>query len=104
MPLEYDNFPPTPDDVRYHPDFINPMNNAGRDSDNDMVIFMVGAEDAHTFAHDMKRDPAQAIDFDEVRKGLARASISLTGLSHDLYLQGADYFINQNMARSEPNE
>jgi len=99
MTLEYEKNPPTADDVKLSPRFVRGLSN---DSDEDIVVFTVGQEDAYKLAIDMERDQQGYVDLGEVRRGLTHAAEVLTNeYTRSAYLKGVESFIERNKALNE---
>lgn len=92
-PLIYEKVPPTPDDVKLEPSFVSAIEHG--DSDDEMVIFTIGQEDAQRFALDMERQSNGNRNLSEVHRGLIQAAEVLTGINKETYLKGVNYFIDR---------
>lgn len=102
MPLTYDNYPPTADDVRYDPAFVGGVNGShGDEAVDDVVMFTVGSEDAFRLANDIVRDEDGMVDLGEVRRGLTRAASGLIEAARTPYERGVESFIASALARAK---
>lgn len=96
MPIIYEKFPPTADDVQLEPGFVSAISNG---SDEDMVVFTIANEDALQFAKDIERNGNGNISLNEVRRGLARAAEALTDdVTQSMYIKGVNSFIEHQLA------
>lgn len=97
MPIIYEKFPPTADDVILAPDFVSAIEN---DPDEEMVIYSIAQEDAFRFAKDIVRNDNGNINLNEVRRGLFKAADALKdGTTKSVYIKGVEGFIEHQLRR-----
>lgn len=89
-PLHYENVPPSPDDVRLEPSFVEALKHGDFD---DMDVFVIGKRDAAEFADRMERRSDGGRSLSDVQRGLTRAAEVLTGFYKEAYLRGVDSFV-----------